>query len=167
MSLLKCFLSRFLNLKPQVPAYSSYLPSLALLFSLVLYLSLTAPTLDLYHLCEGVDFLFCFLILFSTVSLGLKQSLSLSNNCWVNICWMIFSEKLHLYLVEEFLMMPLASWYYKYNIAYDVFTNVYKINICCIIMLLFVFLQVGKIQWKIWKPFVLVSMEVIFGHLIA
>lgn len=151
--------------KAQVPAYSSYLPSLALLFSLVPYLSLTTPTLDLYHLCEGVDFLFCFLILFSTVSLGPKQSLSLSNNCWVNICWMIVSEKLHLYLVEEYLMVPLTSWYY--NIAYNVFTNIYKINICCIIMLLLVFLQVGTIQWKIWKPFVLVSIEVIFGHLIA
>ena len=62
MSLLKCFLSRFLNLKPQIPADSSYLPSLALLFSLAVYLSLTPPTLELYNLCEGVDFLFCFLI---------------------------------------------------------------------------------------------------------
>lgn len=57
--------------------------------------------------------------------------------------------------------------YFKYNIAYNVFTNIYKINIYYIIMLLLVFLQVETIQWKIWKPFVLVSMEVIFGHIIA
>ena len=64
-------------------------------------------------------------------------------------------------------MVLLTSWYYKYNIAYNIFTNIYKVNMCFIIMLLLVFLQVGTIQWKIWKPFVLVSMEVIFGHLIA